>query len=142
MRQLSSAVHSLYSTSRLVWACFHVARVERESGGEGGHRISQGFSSELAYWHFHCILMTKETLKTSPDSRGGKTEFHLFTREAANHIVEGVDIWILKKWGRFHSQSTTFSFSNVSPTRGKASVSTCHAPHTALTTPLHSIHNS
>lgn len=62
--------------------------------------------------------------------------------EVQNHTAKGMDRWILKNWGHFGSQSTTFSFYNVSSTRGRTSVSTCHAPHTDLTTPLQSVHNS
>ena len=42
-----------------------------------------GLGSELAYCHFHHVLVAKESLKTSPDLRGGETEFHLFMGEAA-----------------------------------------------------------
>lgn len=59
-----------------------------------------------------------------------------------NHIAEGVDIWILRNLGHFYSSSTTLSFYSISSTRGKTSMSTCHAPYTALTIPLHSTHNS
>lgn len=88
--------------------------------------------------------MAKETLKTSPDLRGGEAEFYLLIEAAKPHCkgVVAVDIWILKNWGHFYSQPAISSFYHVSYMRGRASVSTCLAPYTALTVPLHSMHNS
>lgn len=85
--------------------------------------------------------MARESFKPSPDSKGSETEFHLFMGEAAKAHCRGCGYINPKELGTI-LQSTTFSFSNVSCTRGRTSMSTCQVPDTALTTPLHSIHNS
>lgn len=69
--QLGSAVRGLLSTSRLVWACFHVARVESETERhkERQRERTREFTRlglRTGILSFHHILMMEETLKTSP----------------------------------------------------------------------------
>lgn len=68
---------------------------------------TQGLDSKLVDCHFHHILVTKESLKTRPDSRGGEKGFHFLWEKHLPHTIHVayiihdlclVCLPIFKKW--------------------------------------------